>query len=230
MGVAVGSAGVLLAVQARSALGQTICQSPSAMVSGNASPHPDQAPCSGGRSPGFWKQPQHFPEWTDAEYPTFTVDLGECPTGKSDLTSDVIATPGTLVTTVLPNANVPPNTGIWEVLAFPTDFGSLGQLMRHLICAWLNASRFDDYPITRSQVQDMWLAVANGGLYCPSSIVCNESMGMDATEVKNYIESMYDYNAEIEKKVCKANDDSGSSSTSNGSSGPGGGKDKNKNN
>ena len=214
------------------------------MVSGNASPRPDQAPCSGGRSPGFWKQPQHFNEWTDATYPSFTVELGDCPTGTSDLSPDVIDpnNPGTLVTTVLPNANVPPNTGIWEVMAFPTNFGSAGQLMRHLICAWLNASRFDDYPISRAQVQDMWIAVANGGLYCPSSIVCNDSMGMDATEVKEYIESMYDYNAEIEKKICKVNGGeattttttttttSGTTSTGNNGGGNGGGGNGRRNN
>ena len=53
--------GVLLAVQAKTALGAGVCISPSAMMSGNASPRPgDGSVCSGGRSPGFWKVPQHL--------------------------------------------------------------------------------------------------------------------------------------------------------------------------
>lgn len=215
MGAAAGSVGVLLAVQARSALGSGICQSPSALVSGNASPRPDEERCSGGRSPGFWKQPQFFYEWTiaGAEYPTFSVELGECPTGVSDLSPDVILTPGTLVSEILPGAPSYLNgadPGIWEILAFPTNFGPIGQFMRHLIAAWLNAGLFADYPITRDQIVDMWLAAKDGGVYCPSSLTCTGDSGLDRDEIIAYISGMYDINAEIEKKICKAQSTSGS--------------------
>lgn len=201
---AVGGGGVLLTVYARTALGATICRSPSAMISGNTSPRPsDNLPCSGGRSPGFWKQPQKFQYWPagGAVPPTFNVQVVECMSGLGDLTLSNIATPGTLVTTVLPGANVPPNTGIWAVLFSPNSFVA-GQLMRHLISAWLNAGLFSDYPITKQQVQDMWAATANGGTYCPTGITCNGN-GMNAQDVIDYISGMYDFNAELTNDLCK---------------------------
>lgn len=215
---AAGGVGVLLAVQARSALGSGVCQSPSAMVSGNISPHPNQPPCSGGRSPGFWKQPQNSYEWASAgaEYPTFSVDLGDCPTGVSDLSPGVILTPGTLASTILPGASSylgGKNPGAWEILAFPTNFGSIGQFMRHLISAWLNAGLFHDYPITRIQVVDMWLAAKDGGFYCPSLVTCTATSGLDKEGIIAYIEGMYDINAELEKKICKASTSGGSGSS-----------------
>lgn len=202
---AAGGVGVLLTVQAKTALGAGICQSPSAAVSGNTSPRPDDQTCSLGRSPGFWKQPQKFPYWFDAGAvpPEFTVPVGECLIGQSEVPLDAIKTPGTLVESVLPGSNAPPNTGCWAVLAYPNNFGSQGQLMRHLIAAWLNAGIFPDYPISRAVVLDMWLAVKNGGIYCPSNVACDDSNGLNADEIKDYIESMYD-DPPVEKKVCVA--------------------------
>lgn len=207
-GVAAG-VGVLFAVQAKTALGGGFCQSPSAMISGNTSPRPgDGTRCSGGRSPGFWKVPRHAQYWpaAGAVFPTFKTQVSECATGMMALSKSDIATPGTLVANVLPGANVPVNTGIWEVLAFPTEFQG-GQLMRHLIAAWLNAGYFassaEKYPLSRQQVVDMWNAVKAGGIYCPSSIGSCGSKGMTANDVVRYIESMYDVNSDIEADICK---------------------------
>lgn len=202
-----GGGGVLLAVQAKTALGATICRSPSAMISGNTSPRPsDDLPCSGGRSPGFWVQPQKFQYWgtAGATPPTFNVQVVECMKGLGDLSLANIATPGTLVTFVLPGANVPANTSIWAVLYSPNTFGqgTAGQLMRHLIAAWLNAGLFPDYPITRPQIQQMWTATANGGTYCPSGMTCNGN-AMDAQDVIDYIAGMFDFNAELVNDLCK---------------------------
>lgn len=210
---AAGSAGVLLAVQARTALGAGICQSPSAAVSGNTSPRPNDETCTGGRSPGFWKQPQKFGYWTDAGAvpPEFNVTVSECLIGQKELTLANIKTPGTLVEFVLPGASVPAGTGCWAVLAFPTNFGSDGQLLRHLVAAWLNAGAFPDYPITREVLLNMWLAIRDRGLYCPSNVSCDDSTGMDADEIKNYIEGMYD-DPPLEKKIC-------TSDTTNGAGG-----------
>ena len=122
------------------------------------------------------------------------------------ISSSDITSPGTLVSTVLPGASVPVKTGIWQVLAFPKDFQG-GQLMRHLIAAWLNAGYFsassEKYPLSKQQVVEMWNAVKSGGVYCPSSIGSCGSKGMNASDVVRYIESMYDVNSAIEADICK---------------------------
>lgn len=57
------AAPVLLALQSSSALAAT-CRTPSRMMSGNLSNHGDKSSCMAGRSPGFWKQPQKFAQWS----------------------------------------------------------------------------------------------------------------------------------------------------------------------
>ncbi len=104
-----------------------------------------------------------------------------------------IKTAGTLVSSVLPGASVPTGTGIWAVMAFPGSFTG-GQLMRHLIAAWLNAGYFPTtYPITRTQVVDMWNATKAGGTYCPPGITCTTPW--TSSNVISYISGMYDINA-----------------------------------
>jgi len=231
-GAAAGT-GVFLAVQARTALGTTQCQSPSAMISGNQSPRPgDGHTCSGGRSPGFWKQPQHFSYWgpSGLQYPTFDTGITACSTGLGNVTPCDITNPGTPLGSLLPGApgQINPDTGkvmgVWEVLVWPTNyptygkagcqgkakekdiFNGQGQLMRALIVAYLNAGWFNstgqDYPITAQQVIDMWNAVKNGGRYCPPNMSCSGG-GMSAQDIISYIEGMYDINADINVNLCK---------------------------
>lgn len=209
---AVAGAGVLFAVQAKTALGVGTCQSPSAMISGNTSPRPGTGvTCSGGRSPGFWKVPQKFNYWlpAGAQYPTFNVGVNVCSSGMQNLSNANVVTPGTLVETYFVGASVPAGTGFWSVLAFPTLYTG-GQLLRHLIAAWLNAGYFttnaEKYPLTKAQVIDMWNAVKGGGVYCPASLVgsCG-TKGMNADAVIAYISGMYDLNAGVEADpdLCK---------------------------
>jgi len=205
-----GGAGVLLSVHAKTALGAGVCKSPSAMMSGNTSPRPGNGTtCSGGRSPGFWKQPQKFSNWpaAGAVAPTFNVAVNNCATGMQNLTLANILTHGTLLTTA-GFAGAPAGVGLWAVLAFPNSFTG-GQLMRHLSAAWLNAGLFtglsDKYPLTKQQVIDMWNATKSGGTYCPGSIVggCGTN-GWSSTQVINYISGMYDINASgVEPDLCK---------------------------
>lgn len=207
---AYGGVGVLMAVQAKTALGAGVCASPSAIISGNTSPRPgDGITCSGGRSPGFWKVPQHSPSWlaATAEFPTFSVTVDVCRPGMQDLTVDVILTRGTLLSVAFPGA--PTNVGMWEVLAFPNDYTD-GMLLRHLSAAWLN-SRYPwpggTYPLSTAQVEDMWLQLSTTGLYCPTSMTCTDSTKWDATEVIAYISGMYDISAETVDgpDLCKKN-------------------------
>lgn len=201
-GIASGT-GVLLAVQAKTALGTTVCQSPSAAISGNTSPRPGGTPsnCSGGRSPGFWKQPQHFGYWVAVTPATFKVPVQSCAPGMQGLTAGDIKTHGTLVSSILPGATVPAGTGVWAVLAFPTSFTN-GQLMRHLLSAWLNAGYFPGYPLTKAQIVAMWNAVQGGGTYCPTNMSCGLK-GWGADQIITYIEGLYDFNAELETNLCK---------------------------
>lgn len=207
-GLAAGT-GVMLAVPARTALGQVACQSPSARMSGNTSVRPGSGiTCSGGRSPGFWKVPQKFQYWTStgATPATFKVPVSECSAGMQGITLADIDTHGTLVMshfTGLSPAKYT-NVGFWEVLAFPTSFPG-GSELRHFIAAWLNAGYFKTdaakYPLSQQQVVDMWAATLTGA-YCPPSLgSC--SAGWDRATVVSYISSMYDLNAGVEPSLCK---------------------------
>ncbi|NMG73222.1 hypothetical protein [Aromatoleum diolicum] len=218
MGAAAGSVGVFLAVQARSALGQVSCQSPSALVSGNLSHQPVPQVCSGGLSPTDWKLKDTLLLWgsVGVSPPTFTTALEDslgCNNGHviSDPKS-VMSNAGTLVDTILPGAVA--NTGIWEILAFPSLFSS-GELMSHLIAAWLNATLHADYPIRQSHVSDMWTAMQGSGPYCPASLVCSDSSGMGEADIIAYIKNTYSLNSDL-IAVCEVN---GSSTASQGNTG-----------
>lgn len=220
-------AGVLLAIQAKTALGTTICQSPSAMISGNTSPRPgDGTTCSGGRSPGFWKQPQKFPYWTGVSFPTFHSNIVPCTMGLGGVSPCDIKTRGTLVGQLFTGAPGG-DKDVWEVLMWPTNypntkytngtcsavngstdvFGSKGQLLRALACAYLNAGYFvsgtQKYPLTQQQVRDMWTALQGSGSYCPTGMSCGMN-ALTASQVISYIESMYDTNADV-VNLCKQN-------------------------
>lgn len=208
---AYGGVGVLMAVQAKTALGGGLCQSPSAQMSGNTSPRPGTGTtCSGGRSPGFWKVPQKFSYWssTGATPPTFKlgVNVDYCSSGMQGLSMSDVENQGTLLTAV-GFSGAPANTGLWAVLAFPNSFTG-GQLLRHLAAAWLNAGYFSSdaakYPLTKQQVIDMWNATKSGGLYCPSGMSCGVNQGWDANKVIDYIKVMYDINSGVDDpELCK---------------------------
>jgi hypothetical protein len=206
-GTAAG-AGVFLAMQAKTALGTTSCQSPSAMISGNTSPRPgDGTTCSGGRSPGFWKVPQHFPHWKILRYPTFKSGIVACSAGLGNVSPSDINDPGTPLSYL---GTCPGSTrGVWEVLAWPTlaVWEGKGQLMRALVCAYLNAAYFtsasEKYPLTTQQVKDMWNATVGGGTYCPAGISCGTN-AMTASQIIDYIQGMYGINSDV-VNLCKAN-------------------------
>lgn len=198
-----GGVGVLMAVQAKTALGAA-CASPSAILSGNTSPRSGTgSTCSGGRSPGFWKVPQHAGNWSGAGavFPIFTNPVLVCDSGMKTLTLDVISNQGTTLESVGLSGGAPSVTGIWAILAFPGSFSG-GQLLRHLSAAWLNAGYFgsvgQQYPLTRPQIIQMWIATRSGGLYCPTSMTCGPSAGWSAQQVITYISGMYDVNASID--------------------------------
>lgn len=214
IGATAGGVGVLLAVQARSALGQISCLSPSAMVSGNLSHHAGEAVCSAGLSPTDWKLQINVSNWGKVSAPTFKrnvtlldVDASAYKTGLdvSKNPRSVMESVGTLVSTVLPDSDVPSSTGIWEFLAFPQNYATLYdcELMRHLIAAWINTNLLPDYPIKTWHIQEMWQSLRRGGSYCPSSLACTGTMGLTAAEVISYIKTTYSGTESPLLYVCK---------------------------
>lgn len=197
--------GVLLAVPARTALGgdARLCQTPSVMMSVGPSQSPGFSEgCSGGRSPGYWVQPQHAPSWTKAGaiFPTFKDPVATCSTGVSDLTSATIDNPGTLLGSVFPG--MPNDKSLWEPLALAPK--TYSQLQRHLVAAWLNAGFFaGDYPLTQAQVVDMWVQLNTTGFYCWYGTGNCGTLAWTADQVKSYIENMYDINSDSAVNLCK---------------------------
>lgn len=216
-----GGVGVLLAVPARTALGSAQCQSISAAMSGATSPRPGNGTvCSGGRSPGYWVQPQHFPNWLNdakATPPTFNPAIEECAQGQGSsgaVLNNIVPNTGTL----LSHMGLDYPSGIprgkyesaWAVIAEPNTFspylppslgGNPGQVLRHLVCAWLNSRAFNtagsNYFMTEGQVSEAWAQLVATGMYCPSSFgpgTCPGG-GWSADQVKQFIEDRYDINS-----------------------------------
>lgn len=210
-----GGVGVLMAVSAKSALGGGVCQSPSAMMSGNTSPRPGTgSTCSGGLSPGYWVQPQHSPNWSTAGgvFPQVNGTVVTCTTGLNKVAFTDITSQGTTLQSVFTGwapVGYLGNVSMWWVINAPNDAifggaGGVGQLLRHLSCAWLNAGYFQTaaakYPMTKAQVVDMWLQLKSTGSYCPGGLTCSKPWS--AADVIAYISNMYDVNAPVDN-LCK---------------------------
>lgn len=212
-GAAAGT-GVLLATQSRTALG-AVCESPSAAFSGNLSaPEEGNGSCSGGRSPGFWRQPQHFPHWREGgqEPPFFKGEVIDCASGLGDLKKLTLAdiSGGTMFSTVF--GSLPPlkdgttrDVPLWAVLGMHDLFDDPGNLLWHFTAIWLNANYFrsggEIYPILPEQVIQLWRTVAFGEPYCPDGAVCGGSKpAWGKAEVVEYIMGMttlYDDNSPV---------------------------------
>jgi len=211
-----GGAGVLLAVSAKSALGGGACLSPSATMSGNTSPRPGTGTtCSGGLSPGFWKQPQHSPNWSVAGgvFPQFDGMVVTCTSSLTQVQFSDITNQGTTLQSLFPGwapiGSYQGPVSIWWVINSPNDAmfggpGGIGQLLRNLSCAWLNAGYFQSssakYPLTQAQVIDMWVQLNTKGSYCPGTMTCTKPWS--AADVISYIEGMFDVNAPVDN-LCK---------------------------
>lgn len=68
---------------------------------------------------------------------------------------------------------------LWEVLAYPNRVGGgsddsgtptpMVQAARHLIAAYLNSAYVSGYPLTGTQVIDIWQQLVGTGSYCPTA-------------------------------------------------------------
>lgn len=205
-------AAVLLAVKARTALGQTSCLSPSAVVSGNMSTQPTTTTCTLGATPTVWKLQTSLSQWAvvGAVAPTFNTPLLDSTgcNGGHDASSNpqqYMSDPGTFVDAILSGA--PQNLTVWEVMAFPSQYPD-GELMAALLAAWFNAEYYaPSYPIKRWHVEEMWL---ERGDYCPASLSCGPGAGMSEGDMLLYIRSTFDKDSS-DIAVCTVNGNSANS-------------------
>jgi hypothetical protein len=136
-----------------------------------------------------------------------------CSTNLSQIKYADISQPGTTLQSLFPSwapIGVSGPVSIWYAIYNPNDPmfggpGGIGQLLRHLSCAWLNAGYFTgstaQYPLTQAQVMDIWNQLSTKGTYCPPSLT-SCAHPWTASDVINYISGMYDTNAPVDN-LCK---------------------------
>jgi hypothetical protein len=200
---AAGSAGVLLSVHAKTALGSGVCKSPSAIMSGNTSPRPGSGiTCHGGRHSQYWKKRSCLADWPGGctKPQLSTTDLGytivegtAAPNGHRLLTAADVpgSKQGTMMSTVFTGA--PTGLSLWAAMAF-SDNTTGAELRRAVSAAYLNTLKFtaagSRYPITTLQLQQIWDATKTGGTYCPGTIGGCGSSAWTVAQVISYLDGM----------------------------------------
>ncbi|MEP7183352.1 MAG: hypothetical protein ABI886_14305, partial [Betaproteobacteria bacterium] len=131
------------------------CRTPSAFASINQSVQHQGSTCSG-RTPGFWKQTQHFNSWRPSGfYPTTTTGTG----GHT----------ATQFCAVFPNCSVYTGKSLLQVLEAgggpPNDVG------RHIVAALLNA--YAGYTplsiLSVAKIKEIWSQYASTGYFSPTT-------------------------------------------------------------
>lgn len=138
---------VLMTLVSRPALGWGggggVCTTPSGFVSMPTSQPGKQSYCLG-RTPGYWKQPQHFDDWVKPFYPTTTTKHNA--TLFKDWFTPTPYSPGTTFLDVLKLTGGPPN-----------------DVARHIVATVLNIARGWVPVLTILQVQGIWKDYMNTG-------------------------------------------------------------------
>ena len=139
-----GAAPVLMTLVSRPALGHGYkCFSPSGFVSMPTSEHGQPKFCSG-RTPGYWKQPQHFDEWPKPYYPVNTKY--KTATKFKDVFSPTLYPWSTTLLQVLELQAGPPN-----------------DVARHIVAALLNVKKGWTPVLTIESVKGIWTQYASTG-------------------------------------------------------------------
>ena len=146
----VAAAPIAFAVTTRPARagGLFACQAPSAFGSMNASgPRAEGMSCTG-RTPGYWKQPQHFSEWSAPYRPQSTPGHGDA----------------TLFGAAGFQGPLHDKT-LLEVLELGGNEGGYGALARHIVAALLNAQSGKTPVLSVQAVRDIWNSYVDLGHY-----------------------------------------------------------------
>lgn len=151
------TAPVMLTLLSRPALGTGFeCKTPSGFLSGNVSQHGSPTFCSG-RTPGYWKQSQHFSAWRAPYYPTTTTGSG----GHS-------ATKFHSTTTGFNGTQFGSKTML-DVLGAEGNAGGYVALGRHITAALLNAAAGLSPVLNQTQVRAIWNEYVSKGYFEPSA-------------------------------------------------------------
>jgi hypothetical protein len=166
----VGGGAVLATLKSRSALACTTgnCITPSAYGSINTS-IPDKKKSCSGRTPGYWKESQHYGEWPRGYYPTTTTgQYGHAATlFKSCFSPDQLV----------------PNKTLRDAMC--AECGDTSELGRHVSAALLNAASGKTVGVlTVQQVKEMWTATCNGGYFHPTA-----GVDWNAAKVVEYLKT-----------------------------------------
>ena len=165
----------LLTLVSRPVLGSVQCARGSAFDSIPASGQGREQFCSG-RSPGYWKQPQHFGEWTPPYIPgTLAQDSEADKKGKpngaallavglgtSSFNPD--ATPFNSVFSPSPYAD---SVTLLDVLE--AGGGPPNDVARHIVAALLNAAAGLTPVLEVHEVQNLWFEYSTKGYYEPTA-------------------------------------------------------------
>jgi hypothetical protein len=154
-----GAAPLLLTLVSRPVLGGTRwttvggggngqCVTPSGFVSMPTSQHGTPSYCSG-RTPGFWKQEQHFSSWVPPYYPTTVSGPGGHPATKFTDVFYAVASP------------YPSSTTFLEVLGL--QGGPPNDVARHIVAAVLNVAAGWTPVLTIPVLQGIWSEYINTG-------------------------------------------------------------------
>ena len=122
------------------------CKTPSGFLSGNVSQHGNPTFCTG-RTPGYWKQPQHFAAWPAPYFPTTVF-----PSATTGFKGTQFGTKTML-----------------QVLETGGNAGGYTALGRHITAALLNAAAGLTPVLSVTDVRNIWNEYVLKGYFEPSA-------------------------------------------------------------
>jgi hypothetical protein len=149
---ALASAPVLMTLVSRPVLAQQ-CTTPSGYVSANASTAGRGVACTG-RTPGYWKQSQHFSSWTPPYYPTTVPGPG----GHNATLFDSVFHP-----------HYPQKTLLDVLEPQVVGEGPPNDVARYVVATLLNVAAGWVPVLTVPVVKAMWSEYITTGSFSPSS-------------------------------------------------------------
>ena len=153
------------------------CNSPSAFFSGNESNVGGGALSCFGRTPGYWKQPQHFAEWPSGSYP---IDVTGPPPHADTKFLDVFPT-GPLYHDSFLGLTL---LCVLEPLC--SGGGPPFDVARHIVAALLNnlavPKLVPDTVLSAAMIQAIWRSYSTTDSYSPGT-----GPGWNHTQIVNYL-------------------------------------------
>lgn len=147
-----------------------LCQAPSAYGSMHASGPGKQYPTCVGRTPGYWKQQQHFHAWPAPYIPVTTSGLGGQPASSFHGVGFGGSQFGSM--------------SLLEVLGEGGNAGGYVALARHIVAALLNAASGKTPVLSVVAVSEIWNEYVATGGYEPTA-----GVNWEAEQIVTYLAS-----------------------------------------